>query len=41
MLAVGKRLTMDPEKEIFIGDHAEEANPMLKDSYRKGFELPI
>ncbi len=41
MLALGKPLTLDPDKEIFIGDNAEQANPMLKESYRKGFELPM
>ena len=40
MLALGKPLTMDPDKETFTGDNAEAANPMLKGSYRKGFELP-
>ncbi len=41
MLALGKPLTMDPEKETFTGDNAGEANPMLTESYRKGFELPM
>ncbi len=39
MLALGKPLTMDPETEIFTGDGAELANPLLKGSYRKGFEV--
>jgi predicted dehydrogenase len=40
LLILGKNLTMDPEKEIFTGVHAEQANPLLKGTYRKGYELP-
>jgi predicted dehydrogenase len=40
LVTLGKALTLDPEKEIFIGSNAELANPLLKESYRKGFELP-
>jgi hypothetical protein len=35
MTQVSKVLSLDPEKEIFIGDHAELANPHLKGFYRK------
>lgn len=37
---VGPTLTFDPETEKHIGDHAEEANALLKDENRKGFEIP-
>ena len=33
-------LTMNPETELFIGDHAEQANQLLKREYRKGYEVP-
>lgn len=33
-------LTIDVEKEVFIGAHSESANPFLKREYRKGFEVP-
>jgi hypothetical protein len=33
-------LTMNPETEMFVGDHADAANPLLKRSYRKGYEVP-
>ncbi len=33
-------LTVDVEKEVFVGDHAEQANNFLKRQYRKGFEVP-
>lgn len=36
--AVGRPLTWDPVKELFIGD--EEANKLLDRPRRKGFELP-
>ena len=41
MLALGKHLSFDADKEQFTGDSADLANPHLKGSYRKGFELPI
>lgn len=41
LLALGKPLRMDPETERFTGDFADLANPLLKDSYRKGFEIPV
>ena len=33
-------LTINPESELFIGDHAEKANQLLKREYRKGYEVP-
>ena len=33
-------LTMNPETELFTGDHAEQANQLLKRKYRKGYEVP-
>ena len=33
-------LEMDTEKEVFIGDMADKANPHLGREYREGFELP-
>jgi predicted dehydrogenase len=35
---VGRKLTLSPELETFIGD--KEANAMLTREYRKGFEVP-
>jgi predicted dehydrogenase len=35
---VGRKLTLDPTKEIFLGDKA--ANAMLTREYRKGYEVP-
>lgn len=37
---VGPWLTFDPETERHVGDHAEEANALLKDPNNKGFEVP-
>ncbi|MDD3546285.1 MAG: gfo/Idh/MocA family oxidoreductase, partial [Kiritimatiellae bacterium] len=37
---VGPVLSFDPKTERFIGDHAKEANALLKDQNRKGFEIP-
>ena len=33
-------LTIDPETEQFVGDHAESGNKFLKRQYRKGYEVP-
>jgi predicted dehydrogenase len=41
LISLGKNLTIDPEKEIFTGADAELANPLLKGSYRKGFEIVV
>ncbi len=35
---VGRRLTLDPKAETFVGD--TQANAMLTREYRKGFEVP-
>jgi len=37
---VGPWLTFDPDKEQFTGDHAEEANKLVFDPQRPGFEIP-
>jgi predicted dehydrogenase len=41
LLKLGKNLTLDPEKEIFTGTHSDLANPLLKGTYRKGFEIVV
>jgi hypothetical protein len=33
-------LTYDPKTERHTGDHAEEANALLKDTNREGFQVP-
>lgn len=33
-------LTMNPETEMFEGDHAKAANQLLKREYRQGYEVP-
>lgn len=40
-MTMGLDLTFDPIKERFTGELADLANPLLKGSYRKGFELPV
>ncbi|MAG93464.1 MAG: dehydrogenase [Planctomycetaceae bacterium] len=37
---VGPWLTFDPKTERHTGDHAAEANALLKDDNRHGFEIP-
>jgi hypothetical protein len=37
---VGPWITFDPRTERCIGEHAEEANVLLKDKNRTGFEVP-
>jgi predicted dehydrogenase len=37
---VGPWLTFDPQTERCIGEHAEQANALLKDTNHKGFEIP-
>lgn len=37
---VGPWLSYDPSTERHVGDHAEQANALLKDSNRAGFEVP-
>ena len=36
----GPPLTMDPEKETFVGDFAKEANMLLSRNYRQPFVVP-
>lgn len=36
----GLDLTIDPNKEVFVGEHAAAANPWLSREYRKGFVVP-
>lgn len=38
-LKIGKSLALDTANERFTGTGAEEANALLKENYRKGFEL--
>ena len=40
MPVLGAALTMDPETELFTGDHAEEANKLGRGTYRKEFSIP-
>ena len=37
---VGPWLTFDPKTELHTGEHAKEANALLKDPNNKGFEVP-
>lgn len=37
---VGPKLTFDPKSETHVGDMASEANRLLKDPNRAGFEIP-
>jgi predicted dehydrogenase len=37
---VGPMIEFDGANERFVGDHAEEANPLLRPPRRTGFELP-
>ena len=37
---VGPWLTFDPYKETMVGDHAEDANLLLKDENRADFQVP-
>ena len=37
---VGPWLSFDPATERFTGEHADEANVLLKDPNREGFEVP-
>jgi predicted dehydrogenase len=39
-LRLGKQLKIDPKKEVFTGEFAEMANPLLSRDYRKDFCLP-
>ncbi len=37
---LGPWLTMDPDKEVFTGPLADQANAIIKDTYREGFRFP-
>jgi predicted dehydrogenase len=37
---VGPWLSFDPVTERFVGDHAEQANQLVRDPHREGFEIP-
>jgi len=37
---LGPWLTFDPEKERFTGDHADIANTLVRDTYRRPFVMP-
>ena len=37
---VGPWLTFDPETERHTGEHADEANVLLKDPNNEGFQVP-
>ena len=36
----GPRLTFDPTREQFTGTHAEEANALVRKTYREGYAVP-
>ena len=37
---LGPWLEFDGEREVFVGDRADEANKLLRDDCRKGYEMP-
>jgi hypothetical protein len=37
---VGPWLNFDPKTETFTGEHASQANRLLKDPHNRGFEVP-
>jgi hypothetical protein len=37
---VGPWLTFDPKAEVFIGEHAADANRLVRDPNREGFKIP-
>ncbi|MBN1420229.1 MAG: Gfo/Idh/MocA family oxidoreductase [Planctomycetes bacterium] len=39
-LRVGRKLTLDPGEETFIGDGAAQANPLLTRNYRAPYTIP-
>jgi hypothetical protein len=39
-VTMGPMLTMDTEKEVFIGEYSEWANMYLKRNYREPFVVP-
>jgi hypothetical protein len=36
---LGPLLTLDPDTETFVGDHAKAANKLLTKKYREGFAI--
>ena len=36
----GPMLEFDPKSERHVGEHAKEANALLQDPHRNGFEIP-
>jgi len=39
-ITMGPMLTMDPEKERFVGEHSDWANMFIKRNYREPFVVP-
>jgi hypothetical protein len=39
-ITIGPMLTMDAEKEQFVGEHSDMANMFLKRNYREPFVVP-
>ena len=39
-MTIGPMLTMDPEKEVFVGEYSDWANMYLKRNYREPFVVP-
>ncbi|UCD49714.1 MAG: hypothetical protein JSW27_19540, partial [Phycisphaerales bacterium] len=39
-ITMGPMLTMDPDKEVFVGDMSKEANMYIKRNYREPFVVP-
>jgi hypothetical protein len=39
-ITMGPMLTMDPEKEEFVGEYSELANMLVKRNYREPFVVP-
>ncbi|MHC4679823.1 MAG: hypothetical protein ACYTEK_14105 [Planctomycetota bacterium] len=40
LITMGPMLTMDPEKERFVGEYSEWANMYVKRNYREPFIVP-
>jgi hypothetical protein len=40
LITMGPMLTMDQEKEIFVGEYSEMANMYVKRNYREPFVVP-
>ena len=39
-ITMGPMLTMDPEREVFVGEHSDWANMLVKRNYREPFVVP-